>query len=282
MSFDGLRVLVLESRRAKEMATLVTTFGGKPLSAPSMKEVPLESNTDALTFADGLERGEFDLVILLTGVGTRTLLATVEQVRGTRESFIQALRRTKIAARGPKPLGVLREIDVPAWLTAPEPNTWRELLAALDSRQAELPLSGLRVAVQEYGVSNPDLLAALRERGARVVPIPVYQWALPDDLEPLRAACQAVVKGEVDVALFTTATQVVHLLKVAETMGLGAAVAEGLRKIVVASIGPTTSDELKEHGTVPDMEASHPKMGFLVREASERAGELLKAKRAGH
>lgn len=279
MPFDGLRVLVLESRRAKEMATLVTTFGGNPLSAPSMKEVPLQSNTDALAFAEGLERGEFDLVILLTGVGTRTLLATIEQVRGTRESFIQALRRTKIAARGPKPLGVLREIDVPAWLTAPEPNTWRELVAALDSRQTELPLSGLRVAVQEYGVSNPDLLAALRERGARVVPVPVYQWALPDDLEPLRAACQAVANGDVDVALFTTATQVVHLLEVAETMGLRAAVAAGLRKIVVASIGPTTSDELKEHGTIPDIEASHPKMGFLVREASERAGELLKAKR---
>ena len=261
------------------MATLVTTFGGNPLSAPSMKEVPLQSNTDALAFAEGLERGEFDLVILLTGVGTRTLLATIEQVRGTRESFIQALRRTKIAARGPKPLGVLREIDVPAWLTAPEPNTWRELVAALDSRQTELPLSGLRVAVQEYGVSNPDLLAALRERGARVVPVPVYQWALPDDLEPLRAACQAVANGDVDVALFTTATQVVHLLEVAETMGLRAAVAAGLRKIVVASIGPTTSDELKEHGTIPDIEASHPKMGFLVREASERAGELLKAKR---
>lgn len=282
MSFDGLRVLVLESRRAKEMATLVSTFGGNPLSAPSMKEVPLQSNTDALAFADGLERGEFDLVILLTGVGTRTLLATVEQVRGTRESFIEALRRTKIAARGPKPLGVLREIGVPAWLTAPEPNTWRELVTALDSRQAELPLSGLRVAVQEYGVSNPDLLAALRGRGARVVPVPVYQWALPDDLEPLRAACQAVANGDVDVALFTTATQVVHLLDVAETMGLRAAIAAGLRKIVVASIGPTTSDELKEHGTVPDLEASHPKMGFLVREASERAGELLKAKRAGH
>jgi uroporphyrinogen-III synthase len=176
----------------------------------------------------------------------------------------------------------LRELGVTAWLTAPEPNTWRELIAALDSRQAEVPLAGLRVAVQEYGVSNPDLLAALRERGARVAPIPVYQWALPEDLEPLRAACHALVNGGVDVVLFTTATQVVHLLEVAATMGLGAAVAEGLRKTVVASIGPTTSEELRDQGTGPDMEATHPKMGLLVREASERAGELLKAKRGGH
>jgi uroporphyrinogen-III synthase len=279
LPFEGLRVLVLESRRSKEMATLVTTFGGKPISAPSMREVPLESNTEALAFADGLERGEFDLVILLTGVGTRALLAAIERVRGTREGFVQALRRTKVVARGPKPLAVLREIEVPAWLTAPEPNTWRELVAALDSRQAELPLADLRVAVQEYGVSNPELLAALRERGARVVPVPVYQWALPEDLEPLRDACTALVNSGVDVALFTTATQVVHLLKVAGMMGLGAKVIDGLRQVVIASIGPTTSEELREHGTFPDMEASHPKMGFLVREAAERASDLLKTKR---
>ena len=85
--------------------------------------------------------------------------------------------------------------------------------------------------------------------------VPVYQWALPEDLEPLRAACRALTAGGVDVVLFTTATQVVHLLKVAETMGLEEAVVRGLQKAVVASIGPTTSEELREHSTVPDMEA---------------------------
>ena len=282
MAFDGLRVLVLESRRARELATLVTTYGGEPISAPSMREVPLESNTEAIAFADRLERGEFDLVVLLTGVGTRALIATVEQVRGSRDSFIEALRRSRIAARGPKPVAALREVQVSVWLTAPEPNTWRELLSALDGRAGELPLKGLRVAVQEYGVSNPDLLAGLRERGATVTAVPVYQWALPEDLEPLRAACRAVAQGTIDVVLFTTATQAVHLLNVAETMGLSEAVIQGLRKCVVASIGPTTSEELRERGTDPDMESSHPKMGFLVREAAERAGDLLKAKKARH
>jgi uroporphyrinogen-III synthase len=245
-----------------------------------MREVPLESNTEAVAFADGLERGEFDLVILLTGVGTRALIATIERVRGSRDSFIDALRRSKIVARGPKPVAALREVQVPVWITAPEPNTWREILSILDSRDSELSLRGLRVAVQEYGVSNPDLLTGLRDRGAIVTAVPVYQWALPEDLEPLRAACRALSEGGVDVILFTTATQVVHLLSVAETLGLGEAVVAGLRKAVVASIGPTTSEELRERGTDPDMEASHPKMGFLVREASERATELLRVKRA--
>jgi uroporphyrinogen-III synthase len=64
-------------------------------------------------------------------------------------------------------------------------------------------------------------------------------------------------------------------------MGLRGPVSDGLRKVVVASIGPTTSEELRDQGVLPDMEASHPKMGFLVREAAERAGELLTSRRRG-
>ncbi len=214
-SFDNRRVLILESRRAKEMASIVSSYGGQPIAAPSMREVPLESNPEAIAFADALERDEFDLVILLTGVGTRALVAVVERVRGSRDSFVRALGRTKVVARGPKPVAALRELDVPVWVTAPEPNTWREVLSALDAKQHELSLDGRRVAVQEYGASNPDLLSGLETRGARVTRVPVYQWALPDDLGPLEAGVRAIVAGQIDVVLFTTATQVVHLLKVA-------------------------------------------------------------------
>jgi uroporphyrinogen-III synthase len=252
------------------MASIVSSYGGQPVSAPSMKEVPLESNPDALAFADALERDEFDLVILLTGVGARTLVAVVEAVKGSRVGFLSALGRTKILARGPKPVAVLRELAIPVWLIAPEPNTWREVLSALDSKHEEYPLAGKRVAVQEYGASNPDLLAGLEARGARVTRVPVYQWALPDDLAPLEAAVRAIADGQIDVALFTTATQVVHLLKIADSMGKRDEVRRGLKTSLVASIGPTTSEEMREHGIEPDFEPTHPKMGFLVREAAER------------
>jgi uroporphyrinogen-III synthase len=279
-SFDGLSVLVLESRRARELASIVESYGGKPIVAPSMREVPLESNTEALAFADGLLRGEFDLVILLTGVGTRALLDLVDRVHGARDAFVAALGRTRVAVRGPKPAGVLREIGVTPWVQAPEPNTWRELIAALDAKAAGTSLGGLRVAVQEYGAPNPDLMAALQTRGAVLTRVPIYQWALPEDLEPLRGACRALADGAVDVVLLTTATQVTHLLQIAGQLGLADRVRAGLGRAVVASIGPTTSETLREEGIAIDMEPSHPKMGFLAREAAERAGGLLRAKRA--
>lgn len=279
-SFNNLRVLTLESRRGNEMATLISNYGGRPLSAPALREVPLESNPDALAFADGLVRDEFDLVILLTGAGTRALLAVVDKLRD-RSSFVAALSRTRVASRGPKPVAVLRELGITPWLTAPEPNTWRELLSALDSKATEQPLQGARLAVQEYGVSNQQLLEGLRARGARVTTVPVYRWALPEDVEPLRVAARGVAGGEVDVALFTTATQVVHLLQVAQSIGLEPQVREALASVAVASIGPTTSAELREQGIPIDIEASHPKMGFLVREAAEHAADVLRTKRNG-
>jgi uroporphyrinogen-III synthase len=279
-SFNNLRVLTLESRRGNEMATLISNYGGRPLSAPALREVPLESNPEALAFADGLVRDEFDLVILLTGVGTRALLAVVDKLRD-RSSFVAALSRTRVAARGPKPVAVLRELGITPWLTAPEPNTWRELLSALDSKATEQPLQGARLAVQEYGVSNQQLLEGLRARGARVTTVPVYRWALPEDVEPLRVAARGVAGGEVDVALFTTATQVVHLLQVAQSIGLEPQVREALASVAVASIGPTTSMELRDQGIPIDIEASHPKMGFLVREAAEHAADVLRTKGSG-
>lgn len=278
-SFNGLRVLSLESRRAREIGLIITSYGGTPTVAPSMREVPIESNGQALAFIEDLIAGEFDVVILLTGVGTRVLLDIVQKVQGTRRKFTEALAQTLVVARGPKPQAVLRELEITPWFTAREPNTWRELLDELDRRKSEVSLDGLNVAVQEYGVSNVDLLAGLEARGARVTRVPVYQWALPEDLGPLQAAVHGVARVEFDVAMFTTATQLVHLMQVADGMGMAEPVRDGLRQMVIASIGPTTSEEFERQGIAIDLEPSHPKMGFLVREAAERASELLRAKR---
>src|SRR5712664_2094733 len=279
--FAGMRVLALESRRAEELAKLISTYGGQPIVAPSMREVPLESNKEALTFAARLLAGEFDMVVFLTGVGTRALLGVVEKVHD-RGEYIAALQRVKVVARGPKPIAALREMGITPAIVAPEPNTWHELLRALDDAgkaSQEFGLQGARVAVQEYGVSNPELLSGLRERGAAVTRVPIYQWALPHDLAPLRAAITAIAEGAVDVALFTTAVQAVHLFQIAAEMKLEEGVRNGLSRAIVASIGPTTSEELGRRGIRADLEPSHPKMGFLVKEASEQAGELLRRKR---
>lgn len=278
IGFEGLRVLSLESRRAAEMAKLIETYGGAARVAPSMREIPLESNKEAQAFTRALLGADFDMVILLTGVGTRALARVAETVC-RRDEFVGALQRVPIVARGPKPVAALMELGVAATLAVPEPNTWRELLAALDARRETLPLPGKRIAVQEYGAPNPELLAGLAERGGTVTQVPVYEWGLPEDTQPLRDAVAAIAADGVDVALFTTSIQVVHLWKIAGEMNLQDAVLRAFARILVGSIGPVTSEELRAHGISADFEPSHPKMGFLVNEVAQGSAELLARKR---
>jgi uroporphyrinogen-III synthase len=275
-NFQGLTVLTLESRRGVEMSRLIETYGGRAVHAPAMREVPLSSNLEALKFAEGLFVGKFDVVVFLTGVGARALATVVEGAHG-KEKFLEALRKVVVIARGPKPVAVLREWTVPIALIAPEPNTWHELLRAIDEER--LNLRGKYVAVQEYGISNPELLAGLRERGAHVTAVPVYQWDLPEDTAPLRAAVDEIIARRVDVALFTTGVQVTHLFQIAGDAAKKEALRAGLENVVKASIGPTTSEALRSFGLTVDLEASHPKMGFLVKEAAERAEELVQRNR---
>jgi uroporphyrinogen-III synthase len=272
MNFNGLTVLTLESRRGQEMSRLIETYGGKPVHASAMREVPLSRNPAALKFADALFEGKLDAVVFLTGVGARALASVVEGLHPT-EKFFEALRQVSVIARGPKPVAVLREWKVPVALTVPEPNTWREVLEAIDD--SKLDLRGKQVAVQEYGVSNLELLEGLRERGACVTAVPVYQWELPEDTAPLRAAVEEVIARRIDVALFTTSVQIHHLFQIAEQDGKRSALKAGMERMVKASIGPTTSETLRSHGLLVDLEASHPKMGFLVKEAAEQSEALF-------
>jgi len=254
-------VLALESRRAAEMAELIRKQGGEPFVAPSLREAPIQQNEEAFAFAERLFAGGFDMMVLMTGVGTRQLnrlLAT----RYAETAFAEALRRLTVVARGPKPIAALREMGLAPTLTAPEPNTWRELLQVTEGRPER------SIAVQEYGRSNPELLAALRARGAQVTSVRVYQYALPEDAAPLREAAKLLAAGQFQVALFTTARQIEHLMAVAED---APGTLDALRRLKIASIGPTTTESLEEFGLTPWMEPSHPKMGLLVREAAERA-----------
>jgi len=263
MGFDGLRVLALESRRAAEMEVLIRKQGGEPCVAPSMRELPVVDHSEAFAFAETLCAGGFDMVILLTGVGTRQMVRLLAP-RYPEAALAGALREATLVARGPKPAAALREMGIVPQLIAPEPNTWREVLKVTAERGER------RIAVQEYGRTNHELLAGLRARGAEVTPVRVYQWDLPEDTGPLREAVRGLAARAFDVVLFTTAIQMVHLMRVARELGLEEETLAGLRGCTVCSIGPTTTEVLEEFGLRPAMEPTHPKMGLLVKEAAER------------
>jgi uroporphyrinogen decarboxylase len=274
-TFAGLRVAALESRNAAEMQRLIEKFGGQPFVSPSMREVPLDRNPAAVDFAHRLITGGIDVMIFLTGVGFRHLLAAVEK-HVDRQRYLNSLADIVTICRGPKPVAAMAEVGLKPTHKVPEPNTWRELLATID---AHVPIANQNVALQEYGVTNRSLIAGLEARGARVLQVKVYQWDLPVDTAPLAQNVRAIAAGERDVVLFTSAHQVANMLRVAENLGVSDALLQGLARTVVASIGPTTSEMLRDHEIGVDLEPEHPKMGPLVSAAAEKAAEILARKR---
>ena len=258
------------------MRRLIAERGGRPLLVPAVEERFRGISEEALAFAARVARGELDIVIFLTGTGARMLASAIDGVL-PRARFAEALKRTIVVARGPKPVAALREFGVTTAHRVPAPHTWREILHLLDETQ--MPVRGRRVAVQEYGVPPDALLDGLSARGAIVMRVPVYEWAIPDDVQPLRDAVAAAARGEVDVILFTAAVQVNHLFRIAADVDLVDRLRRAGAAICVFSIGPATTAALVSHGVPPDFESSRSAMGMLVAEAAAIAPQVLARKR---
>jgi uroporphyrinogen decarboxylase len=274
-SFANLRVASLESRKGEEMARMVEKFGGLPFVSPSMRETPLEENPAAVDFAHRLITGGIDAVIFMTGVGFKHLLSAVEK-KVDRQRFLAVLGDIVTIARGPKSVVAMKEVGLTPTHRIPEPNTWREVLTYMD---VHVPMAHQSIGIQEYGKSNPSLVAGLEARGARVVNVKVYQYDLPFDTQPLAENIKAIVAGERDVLLFTSAHQVANLLLMADRLHLESQLRGALRHMVVASVGPTTSEMLRDCELPVDVEPEHPKMGPLVMAAADKANDILARKR---
>ncbi|HEY5626579.1 MAG TPA: four helix bundle protein [Nitrospira sp.] len=276
--FHGMRVLSFESRMAKEMSRLIERHAGLPIIVPALREIPIPRQDNGAVFRFGvkLTLQQIDILILMTGVGTKALFELL-QTRYPLAELIESLRKTIIVTRGPKPLAALRTLGVEANITVPEPNTWQDVIATLDYYR---PVQGLKIVIQEYGISNPDMIQDLTKRGAEVFSVPIYRWALPEDTGPLKHAIADILDGKIDVLLITNAAQIEHVMQLVEQEGKTELFRESCKKLVLASIGPTASERLKQYDLRVDFEPSHPKMGVLVKELSERVHSIQKSRGA--
>jgi uroporphyrinogen decarboxylase len=274
-NFQGLRVAGFESRRTGDMARLIDRYGGVPSVSPSMREVRLDDDQAVADFANRLLTGQVDVVIILTGVGFRHLLQLVQR-RVDRQRFLETLSDVTTIARGPKPDSAMRDVGLTPTLRVPEPHTWRQVLQSIDQH---LTIANQTVAIQEYGESNSSLIAGLEARGARVLQVRVYDWDLPEDPGPLEANLRAVAAGERDVLLFTSANQVANVVRLAEACGLYDSLRAQFDRMLVGSVGPTTSEMLRRHHWPVDVEPEHPKLGHLIVAAARECREVLDRKR---
>jgi uroporphyrinogen-III synthase len=254
------RVALLEARMSSELAALVRRLGGEPLCAPAVREATLDAGQAVATLIDRLSAGEIQVIFFLTGVGVKALLKEAEHLSRL-EELLAALRSVTTVARGPKPSAVLKHNQVPIAVSIQEPYTTTEILAALDA----LELEGRGAALLHYGERNEALAEALLKRGARLEEVCLYEWQLPEDVEPLELLIGEIIGGRVDAVAFTSQIQARHLFQIAAELGEAEALREALNaKTVVAAVGPTCAAALESVGVTPQIVPQPPKMGPMV------------------
>ncbi len=256
----GRRVAVLEGRMRVELANLVRRHGGEPCSVPAVHEAPLDCSEEVSRLLDRLERSQIDLAIFLTGAGVRALIAESERLARL-PALIGGLTRITVACRGPKPAAALAQIKVPVAVRAAEPFTSTELLAVPGMDQ----LDRKAVLLVHYGEREGRLAEALRDRGAQLDELCLYEWRLPEDLTPLRTLVGEITAGRMDAVVFTSQVQARHLFAVAGQMGLIEKLRDALNhSTVVASLAPTCAGALLALGVNPHVVPEHSKSGHLI------------------
>ncbi len=256
---NGKTVGILENRFGEQLAALVTRYGGLPLRAPALAEVPDLDPKFIAGLVDDLEAHPPRAFIFQTGTGTQALFNATDALQLT-SRLLAILERTTVIVRGAKPAAALRSRGVRMDLTARDPHTTSEVIELLRN----LDLQGQRVVVQRYGTVNEALDEALEARGAAVVEVPVYRWSLPADTKPLADLLDALALGRVDAVAFTTAAQVRNLFQLADQLDRRKALVVGLSHTLVASIGPVCTKALAQYGIQANIEADPPKLGPFV------------------
>lgn len=255
----GFTIGVTAARRREELTALLLRRGARVVEAPTLSIVPLGDDTALRDATERCLAAPLDYVVATTGVGWRGWMSAAEGW-GQGAALVRACRAATVVSRGPKAIGAVRASGLDEAFSPPtEAN--RELLAWLLSHD----LRGRRVAVQEHGAPLDGFTAALRERGADVIEVPVYRWGPPEDPEAVRRLVDAAARRDLHALTFTSAPAAVALLEVAAGAGRREELLTALRTDVAAvCVGELCAHPLREAGA-PAHWPERGRLGALVR-----------------
>ena len=274
-----MTVAVTGSRRASELAQLITNMGGIPYVAPT---VGIEVQEDLDLQTEGLVHkivgGEFDYAVFMTGPGVYRLMSTAQRL-GLDHEVANVLNRTHVIARSQKPQKVLEKYGIRVTLV-PSDNTSEGIAAEM----VKLDLRGKSVAILWHGDSHAMLRETLENGGAKVAEAMAYTYSLelgergaevlaavgfkslPPDERRILELIHDLGKGLIHIITFTSPPSARNLFRFAEAHDLDNGLRRALNEtVVVVAVGPPTRRALEEHGIQVDVMPEVYKLGPMMR-----------------
>jgi uroporphyrinogen-III synthase len=279
MGLQGLTVAVTGSRRASELAQLITNLGGVPYVAPT---VGIEIREDVDQQLEDLVRkmagGALDYAVFMTGPGVYRLISTAHRL-GLERELVDRLNRTYIIARSHKPEKILERYGVRVSLV-PSDNTSEGIAREM----RKLDLHGKSVAILWYGDSHPILPATLARGGAKVFEAMAYTYSLelkasgaevlaavgfkslPPEDKKIRQLIDDLAGGRIHIITFTSPPSARNLFRFAEAHDLEDDLRRSLNEeVLVVAVGPPTRHAIEEHGVHVDIMPDVYKLGPMMR-----------------
>ncbi len=289
---EGLTVVITASRRAAELASLVSNMGGSPYVVPTVGISPIPDDEEAERFLKSIIEEGADYVVFMTGPGVHTLMLSATRHR-LQEKFAEILnsKRVTVVARSAKPKAVLAKLGIKVDAMPPRDQaTARGVLSLLEERE----IFGKKVAILWHGAHSDfvrdELVAAGAERvlecstyvyshkldseGADVLRSMGFNFSPPSKDSVVRLI-REIVNGErlVHAITFTSPPAARNLFEVAEELGMEEELRIALGRVCVVAVGPSTKEAVEEHGVYVQVMPRIPAMGAMVMALAERVGK---------
>ncbi len=281
MSLQGLRVAVTGSRRANELAHLISSNGGIPYVAPTIGIGTRDTaESDVQNLINEVIRGKPDYTVFMTGPGVYAVMQIAERF-GLKNDFIRSLAQTKVVARSQKPRGALAKhgVNVEIMPTSTHDNTAEGVARELMKDN----LQGKRIVILWHGSQTVRLGQDLTRAGAVVSEFRIYDYStqlssqgaeilntmgyrsIPPQETRIRKLIEDVLVNVIDVVTFTSPPSVRNLFSLAQTYSLEKKLVEALnRGQIVVAIGQPTKEEIESHGVRVNVMPDIYKLGAMV------------------
>jgi uroporphyrinogen-III synthase len=245
---NGYRILILETREEAQFSKLLAEQGAEVVQCPmfAIHDAPDPAPVEAWIrrYVDK----PFDDLVLMTGEGLRRMMKLARE-HGIDQAFVAALAKSRKFSRGPKPGRALREIGLEAQQTTEKPTTEGviEMLSKLD-------LKGHCLGLQLYpDKDHSALIGALSALGAEVDTVLPYVYDPKAADANIVTAMDDMAEGRIDAIALTNLGQVRRLVEAAKAHGSEGRLRDGLKRTLIASVGPAVSGELAAHDLRADI-----------------------------
>jgi len=224
----GKKVLVPRSReQAKSFSKLVKGYGGIPVEIPLLDFVPVKVSDEIRSILDRLD--SFDWIIFTSNVTVDTFLSFITDR--------QKAEMPKIAVIGKKTRDCLHHLGLSVDFTPKE-------YVAEGFVEEFLPFvkKGMNILIPKGNLARSYISSSLREKGANVEEVIIYQTVFPDESKVLIK--EALMEDRLDVLTFTSPSTMDHFMETVKEYNLY----PKLSNCIIGCIGPVTRQRIESFG----------------------------------